>query len=324
MSALSTRAARLIDVHAHYGIPDDPRFASRAGSKAHYAGPSVVWSAQDNLSFMDEAGIDVQLLSHPSDLPVELCRRYNDYGAELVDSYPDRFGLLAAIPGTDPSQAVVEIRRAAEELKADGYVMVTNYGGTYFGDSGLQPVWELLNDLAATVFVHPVQPTGYEHIGCGRPGPVIEFPMDSARTMVDALYSGVLRRYPAIRFVIAHGGGVLPTLANRIATIGVQSWVPNPEQITAEEIRGEVAGLYYDTALASSAHSLLPVLATTTADHLVFGTDYPPASPEVIRANMDELATTSALDDRQVRALSGNALELFPRLRARLSTLSEH
>jgi predicted TIM-barrel fold metal-dependent hydrolase len=63
----------------------------------------------------------------------------------------------------------------------------------------------------------------------------------------------------------------------------------------------------------------LPVLQTTTPDHIVFGTDFPPGGSEVIHANMDELATTTDLDDAQVRALGDTALDLFPRLRERIA-----
>jgi predicted TIM-barrel fold metal-dependent hydrolase len=143
---------------------------------------------------------------------------------------------------------------------------------------------------------------------------VIEFPMDTARTVIDALYAGVFRRHPRIRFIIAHAGGVLPTLATRVATTGMLPWVPNPAELTAEEVRTQLAGLYYDTALSAHPNSLLPLLATTTASHVLFGSDYPPAGDTVIETNMALLRETTVLDDAQLAAMAATAVALFPRL----------
>jgi predicted TIM-barrel fold metal-dependent hydrolase len=182
------------------------------------------------------------------------------------------------------------------------------------GDPLFDDVFAALNDRAATVFVHPVEPAGFTHLSCGRPGPVIEFPMDTARTIVDAIYAQVFLRHPKIRFVIAHAGGVLPTLATRIATTGMLPWVPNPHHVTAEQVQTQLAGLYYDTALSAHPNSLLPLLETTTASHIVYGSDYPPADESVIETNMQLLHSTTVLDDSQLAAMATTATTLFPRL----------
>jgi hypothetical protein len=120
-----------------------------------------------------------------------------------------RFGLLATLPLGDPDAAITEIRRGWHDLHADGFYVVSNYDGVYLGDRRLDGAFAELDRLGATVFAHPVVPPGFNLVSCGRPGPVFEFPVDTARTVVDALYSGVFTRYPRMRFVLAHAGGVL-------------------------------------------------------------------------------------------------------------------
>ncbi|MDX1872088.1 amidohydrolase family protein [Mycolicibacterium sp. 120266] len=313
--------ADLVDVHAHYAppVPDDRRAAILAThQRSNFLfPPASKWSPELAIEFMDSHAIRAQLLSNPNQLTAYSARRFNDFGADVVADKPDRFGLLASLPLAEPRVALSEIDRAADDLNTDGFVLITNYGGRYLGDQVFDDIFAALNERAATVFVHPVEPAGFPHLSCGRPGPVIEFPMDTARTVVDAIYARVFLRYPRINFIIAHAGGVLPVLATRIATTGMLGWVPNPDNVTADEIRSQLAGLYYDTALSAHSNSLLPLLETTTASHIVFGSDYPPAGESVIETNMQLLKSTTILDDNELSAMATTATALFPRLARR-------
>lgn len=312
----------LIDVHAHYEL--FPAGLSRqaladALRAGHFlAPPAPSWSAEQAIGFMDSHGIQLQLLSNPAARAADQIERSNDLGADIVARHPDRFALLAGLPMGEPDRAVTELARALDELHADGFIATTNYAGRYFGDPLFEPVFAELDRRTATVFVHPIEPAGFPAVACGRPGPVIEFPVDTARTVIDAVYARLFQRHPHLRLILAHAGGVLPALAARLASVGILPWVPNPRSVTAEDVTGQLAGLYYDTAIGATPHSLLPLLQTTTADHVVFGTDYPPAGVAIIEANMAALAETPALTPTELADLPANALRLFPSLRDRL------
>jgi 6-methylsalicylate decarboxylase len=73
-------------------------------------------------------------------------------------------------------------------------------------------------------------------------------------------------------------------------------------------------GLYYETALAGSRNSLLPTLEVTTADHILFGTDWPAApEPPVVR-NIANLTHFDGFTAEELRGVErDNALRLFPR-----------
>src|SRR5712692_1093791 len=241
-----------VDVHAHFFIPGDPLLA-QAARKGSYAGPKGTWSPEIAMTFMDAHHIQMQLLSFPMALLAEVARRFNDYAASVVAAHPGRFGMLASIPlgDLDPEAALREIARAADELHADGFVLVTNYGGTYLGDPAFEAAFAALDQRQATVFIHPENPPGFDLVSCGRPGPLIEFPMDTARTVVDLIWAGVMTRHPGVTMILAHAGGVLPVLAPRILDLGPMEWVPDPAEGTSyDDVREQLSRLYGDTAIA--------------------------------------------------------------------------
>ena len=305
-------AAQKFDVHAHYLPPGLPRAPPPLGQ--HFlASPMPTWSPEMALDFMDRHGIATQMLSVPMPLPASVMREANIYGADLVKRYPGRFGLLAALPLTDVDAAMEEITFAFDTLAADGVILLTNYDGAYLGDARFDRVFAELNRRGVTIFLHPTSPPGFDCVACGRPGPLIEFPFDTCRTVTDLLYAGVFERYPKLKFIVPHAGGVLPTLAPRLASIGTVHYVPHPPGLTPESVRAQLRRLYFDTAIAGFEASIAPVLALTGADHIVFGTDFPPATEPVIDLNIAALESLSLLSEAERDTIHRGARRLFPR-----------
>ncbi|WP_158810798.1 amidohydrolase family protein [Beijerinckia sp. L45] len=302
-----------IDMHAHY-LPPSVKAASVPGQGHMLSSPMPSWSVEEAIKFMDRHHIHSQVLSLPVSTPDANVRDMNTYSASLVAKHPDRFGFFASLPLPDIARSVEEIGYSFDELHADGIVFSSNYGDTYLGNPVFDPVYAELDRRKAVVFVHPDTPVGFESTALGRPGPLIEFPMNTARTAVDMLFAGVFRRYPNIRFILAHAGGVLPTLAERIASLGSLPWVPNPLGLKHDEMLASLSGLFYDTAIAGTAASLWPVVEIAGPDQIVFGTDYPPASEPVIGQNIEAVAAFKGLTDQQRDAIGSNTAKLFPRL----------
>jgi hypothetical protein len=71
--------------------------------------------------------------------------------------------------------------------------------------------------------------------------------------------------------------GALPALGWRIGEHTVMGHGPHGADIDPGHVAQVLRGLYYETALAGSRNSLLPTLEVTTADHVLFGTDWPAA-----------------------------------------------
>ena len=312
---------RRYDVHAHALVLGTDEAAQAQINQLieleGFAGsvPGAGWSVQGALDFMDTRGIELQLLSSISPLNAARARSWNDTTAQLVAQNPSRFGLLAALPMADPDAALAELARAADELGADGVGIATNYDGAYLGDPRFVPVLRETARRGLPVFVHPTRPPCFEQLGLGRPAPLLEYPMDTARSVVDAIFAGLLLDLPDLRLVLAHAGGVLTALMERIALLGVQPWTANPRGLSGEQLRAQVQALYLDTAITGGPGGIRPAADLVGVDQLVLGTDYPPAGLDTIDATLAGLEAT--LDEHERARVEATFARLFPRAAAR-------
>jgi predicted TIM-barrel fold metal-dependent hydrolase len=281
------------------------------------------WTLDGALSFMDRHEIGAQILSLPLAMPApggnagfvaRFSRQINEDLAGVIKDHPNRFGAFAALPLNDPDAALTEIGYALDDLGLDGVVVTSNAYGHYFGQPFWEPILDELERRQVPVFVHPTDCPCIDILAFGRPSSVVEFPFDTARNITNALYTGVFQRYPRLRLILAHCGGPLPSLAWRIAEHTEMGRGPTDAEIGPDHVLEVLRGLYYEIALAGSANSLLPTLQVTSADHLLFGTDFPAAPERTIRHNINNFMAFDGLDSAgRTRVEHGNAAALFPR-----------
>jgi predicted TIM-barrel fold metal-dependent hydrolase len=313
-----------IDIHTH-AMPE-AAMASVAATGFRPTGGyriSVQWTPDAALSYMDRQDIAAQVVSMPmsfggtEDDPafgVRLSRMINEGSAELIAKHPGRFGAFATLPGDGPDEALAELAYALDELRLDGVVLTSNVLGRYFGDPSLEPVLAELARREVPVFVHPTDCPHIDVLGFGRPSSIVEFPFDTARTITNALYTGVFQRISGLRLILAHCGGVLPALGWRIGEHTVMGRGPEDADIDPAHVADVLRGLYYETALAGSRNSLLPTLEVTTADHILFGTDWPAAPEPTVERNIANLTGFDGFTAAELHGVErDNALKLFPR-----------
>lgn len=312
-----------IDVHTHYlGGAVARLFESGFSLRGGYR-MSVQWDPAAAIEFMDRHSIATQILSVPwafaarSDDPAfatRFCRQVNEEFAALIADHPGRFGAFAAIPADHPDNALAEIDYALDVLGLDGVLLSTNAAGHYFGGEFYAPVLAELAQRQVPGFVHPADCPHIDVLGFGRPSSIVEFPCDTARTITDAIYSGVFQRNPDLTLILAHCGGVLPTLGWRIAEHTQMGRGPNDANIDPAHVAGVLRGLYYETALASSRNSLLPTLEVTTAEHILFGTDWPAAPEPTVGHNIANLTGFTGWANGELAHVERtNAIRLFRR-----------
>ena len=126
---------------------------------------------------------------------------------------------------------------------------------------------------------------------------MLEFPIDTTRTVFNLLLNGLFDRYPSIGWVIPHTGAALPVLADRVvlsATVFPPGALPESIDLVAALRR-----LYYGVAGSPLPRALPALLSLVDADHLVYGSDFPFASPSIIERLATALATTQVLDAAQ-------------------------
>lgn len=313
-----------IDVHAHF-LPEVYASAlARSGLTRLDGGmPIPVWNSTLALATMDKLEIETAIisLSSPSThfLPVaekpELCRQVNLAGHALTVERPDRFGFFASLPLPDVDAALREIAYAFDQLNVDGIVLESNVNGEYLGSPRFAPVFAELNRRKAVVFIHPTSPACLDVLSPHRPAPLLEFPLDTTRNIVDMLYNRTIQTNPEIRFIIPHGGAGLPALVSRIAAFANVPFIesrPSSEQ----EVFETLARLHYDLALSAHPSALAALRNLAPMTQILFGSDWP-FTPEagVARAIL-QLTTQNGLAEADLQAIGrANAERLFPKFK---------
>jgi predicted TIM-barrel fold metal-dependent hydrolase len=310
-----------IDTH-HHMLPD---FFWRETDNAHAPVGGLAphrWSAEASLSFMDDAGIDVAVVSvstpgvHVGDhvRAAVLARRCNEFGARLVQAKPDRFGCFACLPLPAIDASLEELAYSLDVLKLDGCVLFTNANGVYLGDAVLEPVFEELERRQVVAFVHPnPSPDAAAH-SLGLPDNLIDFPTDTNRAVAQMHYTGRFARTSNVKYIFSHAGGSIPYLAARFAIIDEMAFIAGAEQ------RGTAADMfrrmYWDTALAASAPVLNMLRDVAGTTQVLYGTDFPYQRHDLAVRSKQVVQRAALSDGERADMLGGNAARLFPRLQA--------
>lgn len=216
-----------------------------------------------------------------------------------------------SLPLPDVDGALAEIAFAFDELGADGVALLTHTHGVYLGDARLEPVFAELDRRGAVVFLHPTSPVCWEQSALGRPRPMVEYILDTARTVTDLVVAGVLTRHPNLRVIVPHCGGAIPVLADRINEF-MQLFVPSHEGSPRDAVQ-QLRSLYYDMAGTAFPRQVPALLKLVDPDRVLFGSDYcwtPPALADAHIAAID--AADPPAEGATWRSLTtANALRLF-------------
>jgi 6-methylsalicylate decarboxylase len=274
--------ARIIDVHHHYTSP--ALLAMMIGRRTHQTF-NESWTVQKSIDAMDAAGVATAVVSTSDpgiffgdfDQAKALARDCNEYQARMAADHKGRFGFFTTLPLPDIDSTLTEIAYGLDTLKAQGVGMMTSYGDKYLGDPIFTPVMEELDRRKATVFVHPLQPACCSNVVPKVPDVVVEYGTETSRTVASLLMNHTTIRYPNIRFIFSHGGGDVPFLTFRFSRM-----VSGDAELMKAEPEGAVGlirKLYFDTAQAWNAYSLPSLTALMPPEHIVFGSDFPAASP---------------------------------------------
>jgi predicted TIM-barrel fold metal-dependent hydrolase len=293
-----------IDVHHHFVPPG--------------GATNRPWSPQMSLEQMDEFGIAVAILSmtqngellyNGTEQGRAAVRAGNEYGASLMQQYPQRFGLMGGIPMPDLDGSLREVEYAYDTLHVDAIGIYTNDNhGRWPGDPYFEPLWQELNRRNAIVYMHPLAPQCCSNLKYGAPANMVEYDFDVTRGVVSLVFNGVMFRYPNIRFITVHSGGTVPMLAGRMndrIPQGAEQYLPNG-------LYAELRKWYYDIAHASFPWPYAAMKAFMPESQILFGTDYAPEPMESTVNQLPELDLPRAFEQMLLR---GNAERLFPRFK---------
>ena len=238
-----------------------------------------------------------------------LARECNEYAARIGRDHPGRFGQFASLPLPDTDGSLKEIAYAFDVLKADGVGLFTSYGDKWLADAAFAPVFEELNRRKAVVYVHPIAPACCRNLIPGIPAAVIEYPIDTTRTILHWIMAKSVARYPDIRMIFSHAGGLMMAGVGRLSIL-IQTQAPLRQRMP-ESLPAELGKLYYEISSSSDPVTMAALRALIPAQHILLGTDSPfgPMSPTI-----DQLLKLE-LPQKELRAIErDNAVALMPRL----------
>ncbi|HJT18124.1 MAG TPA: amidohydrolase family protein, partial [Thermoanaerobaculia bacterium] len=268
------------------------------------------------VSVLDEYKVDRQVLSlttpgtHVEEpaTAVKLARLVNDCFAGIArDS--KRFIGIATLPLSDPAASAKELDRACRQLGFCGAMVFSNINGVALADQRFWPVWEKANDIGAVIHIHPTSPVGVEAMQEFWLMPLVGFPMDTTLAAAKLVFSGVVKRFPRIRWVLGHLGGAIPYLVERLDR-GFHAFKECRENIDRPP-SGYLREFYYDSVNFDGG-ALQLAIDFAGANHVLAGSDYPHQIGS-LRRMIDSINALAISDAEKQAIFGGNAARLLVR-----------
>lgn len=229
---------------------------------------------------LDEAGVDMQVLTltapggtfETPERATTLCRIANEALAEIVRDRSDRFISLATLPLNNPVTVLDELKYAVHELGFPGVMLFSSVDGVSLYDERFWPIYEQASDLGLVLYIHPNYPAGVEAMSRFWLMPLVGFLFDTTLTAAGLVFSGVVERFPGIKWVLGHLGGAIPFLAERLDR-GFEAFPECRENLTRLP-SDYLKEFYFDTVNFDPA-ALHLAIDFAGADHILAGSDYP-------------------------------------------------
>ncbi len=245
---------------------------------------------EKRIAAMDEAGIDIQVLSfcagQPEDpgLSADLMRRANDLAAEAIRRYPSRYRAFASLPLADPCAAVAEFERALGIPGFVGGFVAGSVGGEFLDHEKYRPVLDFAASRNAPIYIHPYFPLpglmesyfkGREELG----GPEWGFMIDASCHFMRLVTSGTFDRFPGLRIILGHLGESIPYNLDRICNRLLAYAEAKPLRKPVERYFRENLGV--TTSGNFSVPSLQCAINTLGIENVMFSVDWPNESNKV-------------------------------------------
>jgi len=289
----------IIDAYAHISPPRYTEFVRQKYPVMYnnmLGGCVPLYNMDERFKIMDEFEGLVQVLTIGPVPPiehfaneqqtVELARMANDEMAELINKYRNRFvTAIALLPMNNPDEALKETDRAINQLGFRGIYVHTNINGKPLDSPEFLPLWEKMAKYNLPIYIHPwrsdsvadypVEQTTKYNIAS-----IFGWPYETTVAMTRFVFSGILEKYPNLKIVTHHCGGMVPYYQQRIYQhYGTSSMRASERSAFVRRLSKaplEYYKMFYnDTAIHGNTHALMSAYDLCGADHIVFGADMP-------------------------------------------------
>ena len=304
-----------IDIHAHLWTDDYLNLTQSygntdTGTQRNKGAGMGKEEIEKRFALMEANGVKMQVLSICPQAPsfdnkehaVNAARKANDLYAEAVSRWPDKFLAFAAVPLPHVDEALKELDRALGQLKMVGATITTFIGNRSIADPAFAPFYEELNRRATVLYIHPS--------GNGVESPFISpfhlawaigAPIEDTVSIMHLIEAGIPQRYPKIKIVNSHLGGMIPMVLQRLDNIS--KWehpLPEKPSITAKRMWYCSVGHGHPPALRAAVDSL-------GADRICLGTDFPYENGELFNRAVQYIRESNLKPEDAEKILDHNA-----------------
>lgn len=309
-----------VDVHTHLAPLFDGRSGAYPGGltvtgdgrhelSGAKVGPAGLYQPDALEAYLDRAGLDAAMVAVPPPYFGQRLDRadsqrwaaaVNDGLLARLDGRPRLRG-LAFLPLHEPDAALAEYRRIRGTGPWWGVTAGAGGRAPSLADPAYAPLWRALADDAGTLLLHPAASTD-ARLDEFYLGNLLGNPVETAVAVAQLVFGDVVARYPALRLVLVHGGGVVPAVAGRW-TRGVATDRPGVQPLglpPGEALRRIwIDCLTHDPAVTRLAWQIFGT------DRLLLGSDWP------FPMGTDEPAATIGDAELAHRAATDNAAAAF-------------
>ena len=312
---------RIIAIEEHYLDPEvKAHFSAADATKQPWVAERLENLSNLRLKEMDEAGIDLQVLSHgaPSmqkfdpETAVRLARAANDRLHEAVQRHPKRLAAFAALPTPDPKGAADELERTVTKYGFKGAMVHGLTNGLFLDDKRFWPIFERAQALDVPIYMHPANPhpavVEAYYKDYAKDFPMLlragwGFTAETATQGIRLVLSGVFDAYPRLKIVLGHLGEGLPFLLWRIdSAFSREGNRPLKfRELFCDHFWITTSGFFSNPALLCCVQEL-------GVDRIIFSIDYPfvPNQPGV-----DWIDTIPLCAEDKEKILHGNVEKLL-------------
>jgi len=321
-SLAKIKTGQRIDVHQHAILPEYLKALERSGIVENSQLKTKVFTPESILEVAGELGMDCVVLlpfsssgiHHGNDENARyLTQATNDAMAKLSSNSPKKIGFYAIVPLPDIDGALKQMEYALDSLHADGIALLSTQNGVYMGDSAFREVYAEMSRRSAVVFIHPARPTYALPLKLGPS--LIEYTFETTRVAVNLIYNDIVPRYPNIKWILAHAGGTLPYVAERLKVLqGEDSQKPSFLERVPAGYAPYLKQFYYDVATAGGRVTISALTELADPSHIFYGSDWPYVMKEEIAQQVINCRESPQFAGRRLEAMERkNATVLFKR-----------
>ncbi|MCK9915577.1 amidohydrolase family protein [Microbacteriaceae bacterium K1510] len=312
----------VIAIEEHYFDPELTKHFTGPDAPRGMPSDKLLYDITDiRLKQMDEAGIDVQVLSHsgpsaqklPADIAPSVCRAVNDRLAAMIAANPQRFSGFAALPTTDPKAAADELERAVTKLGLKGAMIHGLSDGEFVDRPKYWPIYERAEALDVPIYLHPAIPDPrviaayYQDYLEDFPlfaRPAWGYTVETATQAIRLVLSGVFHKHPKLKIILGHLGETLPFLTWRVDAALRRPGGKEADfrTIFAKNFWVTTSGFFSDPALQCCMTEL-------GADRILFAVDWPFVADN--KPAVEWLSRAPIADEDRIKIASGNSRRLL-------------